>query len=610
VFFSVSKCYTVHEYDGRPKLLNNYTTDSQIVRREVPPDVDLIKELHPILGRIYQIRRICSKEHLEYSLKQLLPFHLLGGISNAVEILSLAVQQNKKITVVGDFDADGATSTAVAIKALRLMGVKQVNYLVPNRFKFGYGLTPEIVAVAAERQPDLIITVDNGISSIDGVAAAKKLGLQVIITDHHLPGDRLPEADAFVNPNLVDDPFPSKSLAGVGVIFYLMLALRADLREKGLFNGTRAEPNLGSLLDLVALGTVADVVPLDHNNRILVTQGLARIRSGMCSPGIEALIKIAGRNQKNLVSMDLGFFVAPRLNAAGRLEDMSLGIECLLEDDYEKALKLASELHALNLERRKIEQDMSMQAAEFLDKVHIDQESQIAIGLCLYNKHWHQGVIGILASRIKEKLHRPVIVFANANQETEDDNDMLIKGSARSIPGVHVRDILEAVATKNPDLISNFGGHAMAAGLSIKFHNYDTFCREFDREVQNHLTKDQLSHTIYSDGELQVEDYNLGLAEQIQFGGPWGQGFPEPVFDGLFDLLERRVVGESHLKMRLKFPDSQCIVDGIAFNNNDRDWPKSVKQVVLAYKLAVNEFRGTRSPQIIIEHIQPVSSNP
>jgi len=605
----VSKCYTLRENYGRPKLLNNYTTDSQILRREVPADVDLIKELHPILGRIYQIRRICSKEDLEYSLKQLLPFHLLSGISKAVEILSLAVQHDKKITVVGDFDADGATSTTLAIKALRLMGVKQVGYLVPNRFKFGYGLTPEIVAVAAERKPDLIITVDNGISSIDGVAAAKKLGIQVIITDHHLPGDRLPEADAFVNPNLPEDSFPSKALAGVGVIFYLMMALRADLREKGRFHATRPEPNLGGLLDLVALGTVADVVPLDHNNRILVTQGLARIRSGMCSPGIEALIKIAGRNQKSLVSMDLGFFVAPRLNAAGRLEDMSLGIECLLEDDYEKALKLASKLHALNLERRKIEQDMSMQAAEFLSKVHLDQEIQIAVGLCLYNEDWHQGVIGILASRIKEKLHRPVIVFANANQEAEDD-DLLIKGSARSVPGVHVRDILEAVATKNPELISNFGGHAMAAGLSIYRRNYDSFCREFDREVQTHLTKDQLSHTIYSDGALQAEDYNLGLAEQIQFAGPWGQGFPEPVFDGLFDLLERRVVGESHLKMRLKFPDSQCIVDGIAFNNTDHDWPKSVKQVVLAYKLAVNEFRGARSPQIIIEHIEPVSPNP
>jgi len=604
----VSKCYTVHDNYGRPKLLINYTTDSQILRREVPNDVDLIKELHPILGRIYQIRRIDSKEHLEYSLKQLLPYHLLSGISKAVEILGLALQENKTITVVGDFDADGATSTAVAIKALRLMGAKQVNYLVPNRFKFGYGLTPEIVAVAAERHPDLLITVDNGISSIDGVAAAKKLGLQVIVTDHHLPGDRLPEADAFVNPNLPEDQFPSKSLAGVGVIFYLMLALRADLREKAWFQDSRPEPNLGELLDLVALGTVADVVPLDHNNRILVTQGLARIRSGKCRPGIEALINVAGRNQKNMVSMDLGFFIAPRLNAAGRLEDMSLGIECLLEDDYEKAFKLATKLHSLNLERRKIEQDMSMQATEILNNIQIDQKSQIAIGLCLYNKDWHQGVIGILASRIKDKLHRPVIVFANADNDSKND-DPLLKGSARSVPGVHIRDIMEAVATKNPGLISNFGGHAMAAGLSIDHSKYDTFCREFDKEVQNHLTNDQLSHTIYSDGALQAEDYNLGLAEQLQFGGPWGQGFPEPLFDGLFDVLERRVVGESHLKLRLKFPDSHCIVEGIAFNNNDSAWPKSVKQVVLAYKLAVNEFRGTRSPQIIIEHIQPISAN-
>jgi len=587
------------------KLLNNYTDETKILRREVPQDVSLIEELHPVLSRIYQFRGIKSKQYLEYSLNQLLPFHLLGGISKAIEILSLALQQDQKIIVVGDFDADGATSTAVAIKALRQLGAKNVTYLVPNRFKFGYGLTPEIVAVAAKAQPDLLITVDNGISSIDGVAAAKSLGMQVLITDHHLPGDKLPDADAFVNPNLPNDPFPSKALAGVGVIFYVMLALRAKLRDSGWFNDNRPEPNLGNLLDLVALGTVADVVPLEHNNRILVTQGLARIRSGHCCPGIVALIKVAGRNQKNLVSNDLGFFIAPRLNAAGRLDDMSLGIECLLQDDDDEALKLATKLHSLNLERRKIEQEMSQQAAEILDDLQFDPGADIAVGLCLYNKNWHQGVIGIVASRIKEKYHRPVIVFANADPASEDQNN-IIKGSARSVPGVHVRDILEAVATKNPDLICNYGGHAMAAGLSILPDNYLKFSREFDLEVQNHLTQDQLSHTIYSDGALQADDYNLPLAEQIQFGGPWGQGFPEPLFDGTFDLLETRVVGGSHLKVQLKFPNSQCVVDGIAFNCDDSQWPNSVKQVTVAYKLAVNEFRGSRSPQIIIEHIQPV----
>ncbi len=590
-------------------MFNNDITETKIIRRDVPVDVDLIKDLHPVLGRVYQLRGIGRKQNLEYSLKHLLPFHLLSGMRKSVEILRLAIEQNKRITVVGDFDADGATSTAVAIKALRQLGAKHVNYLVPNRFKFGYGLTPEIVAVAADLQPDLLITVDNGISSIDGVLAAKKLGLQVIITDHHLPGNELPEADAFVNPNLPDDSFPSKSLAGVGVIFYLMLALRADLREKGWFHANRPEPNLGELLDLVALGTVADVVSLDQNNRILVAQGLARIRSGRCCPGIEALINVSGRKQKNLVSMDLGFFVAPRLNAAGRLNDMSVGIECLLENDYEKAFKLATKLHSLNLERRKIEQDMSAQAAEVLSKLHFDEETQIAIGLCLYNKNWHQGVIGIVASRIKEKFYRPVIVFADADIGSQDDNT-LIKGSARSVPGVHIRDVLEAIATKNPGLVVNYGGHAMAAGLSMYYSNYAAFCSEFDKEVQNHLTQEQLSRTIYSDGELCATDYNLPLAEQIQFGGPWGQGFPEPLFDGLFDLLDTRVVGESHLKLRLQFPNSSCVVEGIAFNKNDNDWPTPVKQVILAYKLSVNDFRGGRSPQIIIEHIQPVSANP
>ncbi|NNG14495.1 MAG: single-stranded-DNA-specific exonuclease RecJ, partial [Gammaproteobacteria bacterium] len=475
--------------------------------------------------------------------------------------------------------------------ALRMFGAQQVTYLVPNRFTFGYGLTPEIVELAAERKPDLLITVDNGISSIAGVRAAKQHGMQVIVTDHHLPGDELPEADAIVNPNQPGDSFPCKSLAGVGVALYVMFSLRAELRERDWFTQQgMVMPNLAVLLDLVALGTVADVVPLERNNRILVAQGLARIRQGKCCAGLVALLKIAGRNQKTCVASDFGFAVAPRLNAAGRLEDMSIGIECLLTDDPKQALALAQQLDALNHERRSIEQDMREQAFAALDSLQID-DAQQPVGVCLYDASWHQGVIGILASRVKERLHRPVIAFAPG------DNGEL-KGSARSIPGLHIRDALDAVAAHNPGLITKFGGHAMAAGLSLPESEFGRFCRAFDAEVRQQLDEEDLKGIVHSDGELTSNDLNLAFAETLRNAGPWGQGFPEPTFDGEFELVSRRIVGERHLKLMLRKPGEQDCIDGIAFNITDIDWPVQVKRVQLVYRLDVNEFQGMRTAQL------------
>jgi single-stranded-DNA-specific exonuclease len=570
-----------------------------ITRREPEPH-QLPADLHPVLARVYAARGIHDAQELERSLARLQPFAELKGMSEAVELLAHALRVNQRILIVGDFDADGATSTAVAVRALRMMGARNVDYLVPNRFEFGYGLTPEIVAVAAGRTPDLLITVDNGISSIDGVAAAKVRGMKVLVTDHHLAGAELPSADAIVNPNQPQDVFPSKSLAGVGVIFYVMLALRARLREEGAF-ADRAEPNLASLLDLVALGTVADVVSLDHNNRILVAQGLARIRQGQCCPGIAALIQVAGRNQRELTAADLGFALGPRLNAAGRLEDMALGIECLLTDDSDAALLLARRLNELNEERRQIEQDMKEQALVLLDEMALNEDdASLPVGLCLYDPDWHQGVIGILASRIKDKLHRPVIVFAEgANGE--------LKGSARSVPGLHIRDALDAVATQHPGLLTKFGGHAMAAGLSLAVHDLEKFRAAFDAEVRKHLRPEDLCKALYSDGELAEAELNLALAEQLRAAGPWGQGFPEPLFDGTFEIVNRRIVGERHLKLMLRLPGSRQMIDAIAFNTVDDDWPVDVRAVHMAYRLDINEYNGRRSAQLLVEHISAES---
>jgi single-stranded-DNA-specific exonuclease len=556
-------------------------------------------DLHPVLRRVYLSRALHDARELRYSLEGLHPYAALKGIDAACELLAAALQQQKRILIVADFDADGATSCAVAVRGLRLLGARDVCYVVPNRFTFGYGLTPEIVAVAAQRQPELLITVDNGISSIEGVAAAQQRGMQVLVTDHHLPGEVLPPADAIVNPNQPGDDFPSKNLAGVGVIFYVLMGLRARLRREQWFsrNGI-AEPNLAQLLDLVALGTVADVVPLDYNNRILVSQGLARIRAGRACTGIEALLAVAGRNARQLVAADLGFAVAPRLNAAGRLEDMTLGIECLLADDMTRARMMAARLDQLNQERRAIEAQMQDDALRALEALALGEDDPgLPVGVCLFQEQWHQGVIGILASRIKERLHRPVIAFAPAG---DDD----IKGSARSVPGVHIRDVLDAVAARHPGLLSKFGGHAMAAGLNLARRNFAAFSAAFDEEVRRHLAGEDLRGVIMSDGELVPEELNLALAELLRAAGPWGQTFPEPLFDGLFEIVNQRIVGERHLKMVVKVPGYDRLIDAIAFNAAERACPHPAARARMAYKLDVNEYRGQHSAQLLVEYLE------
>ena len=572
----------------------------KIVRRPLPVEMpDLGGDIHPVLARVYALRKVADAGELAQGLAHLPPPDQMLGLSTAVEILAAALEQGRRILIVGDFDADGATSSALAVRALRMMGAASVDFLVPNRFEFGYGLTPEIVAVARDFEPDLLITVDNGIASIDGVAAARALGWQVVVTDHHLPGATLPAADAIINPNQPGCVFPSKNLAGVGVIFYLMLGLRAALRDNGWFaRRGLEEPNLATLLDLVALGTVADVVPLDFVNRILVAQGLARIRSGHCCPGIRALLEVAGRSREKAVATDMGFVVGPRLNAAGRLEDMSIGIDCLLSEAMTEALIAARELDSLNRERRAIEQTMQDQALAALDALQLDEQT-LPRGLCLFQEDWHQGVIGILASRIKERFHRPVIAFAAA-----DENQ--IKGSARSVPGFHIRDGLDAVATRHPGLISKFGGHAMAAGLTIQRDRFEAFQAAFDEEVSRHLDEADLQGVVWSDGELGPADFNLELAEQLRMAGPWGQAFPEPLFDGEFEVLKRRIVGERHLKLLLKPESGSQPIDAIAFHTSDEDWPPQSQRARVAFKLDVNEYQGRRSPQLIVEHIEPI----
>jgi len=567
-------------------------------------DVRISSDMHPVLERIYRNRGITSTQQLQLGLQHLQSYEQLLGIQDAVLLLADSVQNQRSILIVGDFDADGATSTALALRALTKMGAQKVNYLVPNRFEFGYGLTPEIVQLAKRLNPDVIVTVDNGISSIQGVQEAKSAGIKVLITDHHLPAEELPLADAIVNPNQRGDTSTSKAMAGVGVIFYVMLALRAYLRDVGWFQSQNLpDPNLAELLDLVALGTVADVVPLDYNNRILVAQGLARIRGGCSCEGIQALIKVAGRQRQRLTAQDLGFALGPRINAAGRLHDMSLGIECLCTDDEARAMQLAEQLTQLNEERKTIEQDMQSQALELLSAIKFDQ---LASGICLYQSDWHQGVIGILASRIKEMYHRPVIVFADAGQD-DTSGDALIKGSARSVSGVHMRDTLDAIAKHNPDLLSRFGGHAMAAGLTLKRKDFDAFATAFDVFVTQQLDEDTLTQVIHSDGELAAQDIDIPFAQLLEAGGPWGQHFAEPIFSGRFELAQRRIVAEKHLKLLLKLPESSRLVDAIAFNTTDKNWAEGTQWVEMAYRLATNEFRGIVSAQLIVEHIEPLS---
>lgn len=572
----------------------------KITRREISVPLAFSSEIHPLLQRIYAARGVSRDEDIDRVMARLHAPALLKGMDEAVDLLCTALQQDENILIVGDFDADGATSCALSVLALRALGARRVDYLVPNRFRYGYGLTPEIVAVASERAPDLLVTVDNGISSVEGVAEARRLGIKVLVTDHHLPGAVLPDANAIVNPNQPGCTFPSKNLAGVGVIFYVMSALRARLRAQGWFATQGiAEPNMADFLDIVAVGTVADVVPLDGNNRVLVHHGLQRIRAGRCRPGIRALAEVANRKLERLVATDLGFAVGPRLNAAGRLDDMSHGIECLLADNDTTARALAQELDQLNVDRRAIENSMQQEALAALKQLSLDVK-KMPFGLCLYKQDWHQGVIGILAARVKERYNRPVIVFAKG------DNGEL-KGSARSVAGVHVRDVLDAVASRYPGLIAKFGGHAMAAGLSLPLENYATFRDAFDAEVRLHLSEDDLTGVVHSDGELPAGEIDLPLAALLRDAGPWGQGFPEPVFDGQFELLDQRLVGEKHLKMTLGLPGSNRVVDAIAFNVDLERWPnKRARTVKLAYKLDVNEFRGVKTAQLLVEFLQPV----
>lgn len=574
--------------------------EKKIIRHPLLADpVDLPDDLHPVLRRIYAARGITRVSELDRGLDRLLPLDRLKGVDSAAALLHEQLEQGGRILIVGDFDADGATSCALAMRALRLMGAHDVHYLVPNRFEYGYGLTPAIVTEALKLAPDLIITVDNGISSIKGVAAANEAGVPVIVTDHHLPGETLPAAAAIVNPNQPGDDFPSKCLAGVGVFFYVMLALRSRLREQGWFAQRGIpEPNLAELLDLVALGTVADLVPLDHNNRVLVQQGLMRIRAGRCCAGIEALLENARRNRSRVVASDLGYAVGPRLNAAGRLEDISVGIECLLTDDPLEAREMAAQLDELNRNRRQIEGDMHQQALEGLSEM-IPEAGELPFGLCLYNPEWHQGVVGILASRIKERYHRPVIAFAPAGNG-------MIKGSGRSVSGLHLRDALDAIATRYPGMLERFGGHAMAAGMTLQEQDLGAFTAAFDEEVRRHLDADALQGVIHTDSALARDELDLELAELLRDAGPWGQGFPEPVFDGEFDVIDSRIVGEQHLKLRLSPPGNGAVLDAIAFYQADRCQVTTGDRVQIAYRLDVNEYRGERNVQLVVEHIVPL----
>ncbi len=561
---------------------------------------DLPANLPPLLRRLYASRGVSSAGELERSVRGMLPWQQLSGIDKAVALLYRALQEELRIVVVGDFDADGATSTALSVLALRALGCGNVTCLVPNRFDDGYGLSPEVVDQAHARGAQMILTVDNGISSHSGVDRAHELGIPVLVTDHHLPGETLPDAEAIVNPNLRDCTFPSKSLAGVGVAFYLMLALRAHLRDQGWFAARGlAEPNLAELLDLVALGTVADVVPLDANNRILTWQGLSRIRAGKCRPGIKALLEIANRDPQKLAASDLGFALGPRLNAAGRLDDMSVGVALLLCDNVGEARVLASELDALNQTRKEIEQGMQAEALALCEKLERSSET-LPGGLAMYHPEWHQGVVGILASRIKERFHRPVIAFAPAG-------DGLLKGSGRSIQGLHMRDALERLDTLYPGMMLKFGGHAMAAGLSLEASRFEEFQQRFGDLVTEWLDPALLQGEVVSDGPLSPAEMTLEVAEMLRDAGPWGQMFPEPLFDGRFRLLQQRIVGERHLKVMVEPVGGGPLLDGIAFNVDTTIWPDNgVREVSLAYKLDVNEFRGNRSVQLIIDNIWPI----
>ncbi|MFA5590918.1 MAG: single-stranded-DNA-specific exonuclease RecJ [Lysobacteraceae bacterium] len=566
------------------------------IRRRPQPSQSPWPGVHPVLQRVYAARGVADAAEVQHRLAAMLSPALLGGLDRAVALLADAIARQRRICVIGDFDADGATGTAVAVRGLRLLGARHVGFRVPHRMRHGYGLSPELVADLADVSPELLLTVDSGIACISGVAAAQAAGMQVIVTDHHLPGAQLPAADAIVNPNLAGDGFPSKALAGVGVMFYLLLALRAHLRGQGAF-AAGDEPDLSTLLDLVALGTVADMVPLDANNRILVAAGLRRLRSGRGQPGLRALMQVAGRETAHAGSSDMGFALGPRINAAGRLEDMALGIECLLTDDDAHALRLATQLDAINRERRDLQDQMLQQAeamaADCIAAIESGSDSGDA-ALCVFEAEWHPGVVGLVASRLKERLHRPVIAFAPGGE------DGLLRGSARSIRGFHIRDALADVAAAQPGLISRFGGHAMAAGLSLPAECLDAFREAFIALANARLDAADLQAELWSDGELGAEDFSRDLAEQLRDGGPWGQGFPEPVFDDEFLLGSWRTVGNGHLKMQLRHAVSGQTIDAIQFGGFDGSPPAA--RLHLAYQLETDDFRDRRGVQLLVRH--------
>jgi single-stranded-DNA-specific exonuclease len=550
------------------------------------------ESVHPVLQQVYAARGVLGPDQVEHRLARLLSPQTLGGMAQAVDLLIEAIRDDWSILIAGDYDCDGATGTAVAVRGLRLLGAKRVDYAIPNRFVHGYGLSAAFVA-SMQPTPQLIVTVDNGVASVAGVAAARARGIKVIVTDHHLPGDQLPACDAMVNPNLAGDPFPSKMLAGVGVMFYLLLAARARLHEQNAFGGVK--PDLSSLLDLVALGTVADLVPLDFNNRVLVEAGLQRMRSGRACAGITALVEVGKRSLSTLCSSDLGFAVGPRLNAAGRLEDMRLGVECLLTDDVSQARRYAGQLDAINRERRDLQTSMVAEAEQMVAGLNdID-----AIGVALFEPSWHAGVVGLVASKLKDRLHRPVIAFAPAS---EDDADHL-RGSARSIPGFHIRDALAAIDARQPGLIERFGGHAMAAGLSLKAGDYPRFAAAFDAIARELIEPERLQAVLYTDGELPSGAASLALATQLRHAGPWGQAFPEPLFDNLFECASWKLMGERHLRLQLRDPRDGTVHDAVMFNAYHGEPPPS--RLRAAYELTINDWQGRETPRLLLRHIVP-----
>jgi len=548
--------------------------------------------IHPVIQRLYAARGVPTPEGAEHRLARMLSPNLLGGMDAAVALLMEAIAGDKHIVIAGDYDCDGATGTAVAERGLRMLGARHVRHVVPNRFVHGYGLSEALVA-SLEPTPDLIVTVDNGVASVAGVAAARARGIAVLITDHHLPGDALPDANAMVNPNLAGDGFPSKALAGVGVMFYLLLALRAAMRDAGHF--AAGEPDLSALLDLVALGTVADLVVLDFNNRVLVEAGLKRMRAGKACAGITALIEASGRSLATVGATDLAFAIGPRLNAAGRLEDMSLGVACLLTDDHAIARRYAEQLSAINQERREMQAGMVDEAETMVARAaHVD-----SVGVALFDEGWHPGIVGLIASKLKEKLHRPVMAFAPAG----DDSDEL-RGSARSIPGFHIRDALAEIDAKHPGLILRFGGHAMAAGLSLHASDFDRFAAAFDAIARGHLDDERLQALVHTDGELDYRDHTLDLAKQIRYAGPWGQGFPPPIFEARFECASWKPMGSRHLRLQLRHTQGGAPLDAVMFNCYDGTPPPDRMRV--AYELSVNDWQGRESLRLLLTHMEPV----